>query len=156
MDGNDIPSVHFCPRELDGLATSTPTSRVVTTLATLILIFFLPGCVFTLPSEEKESRAIHHIVLGFGIITVKAPGDVSYVATSSQALGISVSDGPGVKFGMGYSANIGVEVSERAEDVRLEISQLPFKPLIIDTQSALLKRLRVESLAGETTREVAK
>jgi len=126
---------------------------LLTAIATWLLILFLPGCTIPLPSQGKEPQAIHHIILGFGIVTAKAPNDIAYVATSSQALGISVSDGPGIKFGMGYSSNIGVSVSERAEDVRLEISQLPFKPFIIDTQSALLKRLHTISSSHTTIEE---
>lgn len=122
-------------------------------VATGLLIILLQGCTIPLSSKEKEPRAIHHIIFGFGIVTVKAPDNVSYVATSSQALGVSISDGPGVKLGVGYSSNIGVSVSERAEDVRLEISQLPFKPFIIDTQSALLKRLHTISSSHTTIEE---
>lgn len=70
------------------------------------------------------------------------------LATDMQALGLSISDRPGLKLGIGYSSSTVVTVADGAEDVRVEISKMPGGPIIIDTQSAILKQL--ETIKGGT------
>lgn len=63
------------------------------------------------------------------------------MVTDAQALGINVSDQPGLKFGVGYSSSTVLTVPDgtRAEDVRMEVSRRPFGSLKITTHSAKLK-----------------
>jgi hypothetical protein len=139
-----------------------PTRSPITALRTFFGIailagsFTAAGCAIPIQTEGKEPRTIHHVIIGFGIVTVKQPNDISYLATSTQAVGMNISDSPGLKLGLGYSSSIGVTVSERAEDVRLEISQLPFEPFIVDTQSAILKRLKKQASTGVRLEEDTK
>ena len=76
----------------------TTICRIYTSLAPMALLILpslLVGCAIPLQTEEKEPRAIHHIIIGFGVVTVKQPNDISSLATSTQAAEISISDGPG-------------------------------------------------------------
>jgi len=79
------------------------------------------------------------VVIGFGIISVPKPEQkVAVLATKSQSLGVSISDQPGLKLGVGYASSTVVAVPHGAEDVRVEISQSPGGPLKVDTQKATL------------------
>ncbi len=105
----------------------------------LILIPFFGGCVVSIPGKGDESNTSHHIIFGFGIVSVNEPKDIALISTSTQALGINMSDRPGMKLGVGYSSNTVITVPNGAEDVRVEVSKLPGRPFILDTQSAILK-----------------
>lgn len=97
------------------------------------------GPVLTIKGKEGTK---HFIIIGFGIIRVnKLEGETAAMVTDSQALGINVSDQPGLKFGVGYSSSTVLTVPDatRAEDVRMEVSKRPFGSLKITTHSANLK-----------------
>jgi len=97
------------------------------------------GSVLTIKGKEGTK---HFIIIGFGIVRVNRPeGETAAVVTDAQALGIHVSDQPGLKFGVGYSSSTVLTVPDgtRADDVRMEVSRHPFGPLKITTDSAKLK-----------------
>lgn len=99
------------------------------------------GPVLTIKGEDGTK---HFIIIGFGIIRVNRPeGETAALVTDAQALGINVSDQPGLKFGVGYSSSTVLTVPDgiRAEDVRMEVSKRPFGSLKITTYSAELKEL---------------
>ena len=105
-------------------------------MQSLLAILFpvlLNGCIVTVPGEESVK---HHIVLGFGMVSVNAPPEQAAVATQVQALGINISDQPGLKFGLGYSSGTVVTVPARAEDVRLAVTKTPGCPFTVDVQKA--------------------
>jgi len=108
-------------------------------LALLINLLMCSSCVVSIPGKGIESNTSHHLVIGFGIVSVNEPDDIALVSTSTQVLGVNVSDRPGMKLGIGYSANTVITVPNNAEDVRVEVSQLPGKPFIVDIQSAIMK-----------------
>ncbi len=94
-----------------------------------------------IPIEGKEGTK-HFIIIGFGIVSVKRlEGETAAIATNSQALGINVSDQPGLKLGVGYSSSTVLTVPDgtRADDVRMEVSKRPFGLLKIVTHSAKLR-----------------
>lgn len=99
----------------------------------------LTGCVVTVPGKGHTT---HHVILGFGIVSVNEPENQAVVTTDAQALGISLSDRPGLRLGLGYSSSTVVSVAAGAEDVRVEVSKSPGGPLIVDTQSAILKQIK--------------
>jgi hypothetical protein len=98
----------------------------------------LSGCA--IPVKDKDGTA-HHIVIGFGIVSVHEPKDKAIVTTKTEAIGLSISDQAGLKFGLGYSSGTVVTVADGAEDVRVEVSQRPWYPFIVDTQSAILRHI---------------
>lgn len=85
----------------------------------------LTGCV---PYTSNGMR--HIVVLGFGIVSVpsatNAPGTQ---VTKTQAIGLVLSDQPGIKAGIGYSSslvtqvapnqNVAVEVSKAGEQIKI-------------------------------------
>lgn len=62
-------------------------------------------------------------------------------ATSTQVLGVQVSDRPGLKLGLGYASGVVTTVSDGAEDVRAEVSHWPFGPLKIEVDRARFAEL---------------
>lgn len=112
--------------------------RGILIFALTLSLLVLTSCVASVPGKGSEANTKYFIVLGFGIISVNEPEESAVVSTSAQALGISVSDRPGLKFALGYSSSTVVTIPNGARDVRVEISQLPGRPFIVDSQSAIL------------------
>jgi hypothetical protein len=101
----------------------------------------ISGDGIVIPIEGKEGTK-HYVIIGFGIVTVKkTEGETAAIATNSQALGINLSDQPGLKLGVGYSSSTVLTVPDGAlaDDVRLEVSKRPFGLLKVTTHSAKLK-----------------
>lgn len=126
----------------------------ISVIIILILINFMCGCSSINNDRNGESKVgpvltikgkegtKHFIIIGFGIVRVnRSEGETAAVVTDSQALGVNVSDQPGLKFGVGYSSSTVLTVpdSTRADDVRMEVSRRPFGSLSITTHSAKLK-----------------
>jgi hypothetical protein len=95
-------------------------------------------CCMAVPLQEGQDT-VHYLVVGVGILTVPKPGtSTGVLAARLHALGVSIADQPGLKLAIGYTSSMTVAVPDGAEDVRVEISQRPGGPLIIDTQKAVL------------------
>lgn len=92
----------------------------------------LTGCLY-FPSKNGTGRVL---VVGIGLVTVNDRTNQALVATSTQVLGMEVSNRPGLKFGVGYASSVVTTVSDEAEDVRAEISHWPFGPVNITVQKA--------------------
>jgi hypothetical protein len=96
----------------------------------------ITACVVTV---NEKNNASHHLIIGFGIVSTNETPNTSIIATDVTALGITVVDRPGLKFGIGYTASTVVTVAPGATDVRVEASK-PFNgPLIIDQHSATVR-----------------
>lgn len=107
------------------------------------------GPVLTIKGKDGTS---YFIIIGFGVVRIKRPaGETAALVTDSQALGINVSDQPGLKVGAGYSSSTVLTVPDgtRAEDVRIEVSKHPFGSLKITTHSAKLKDFSEEGEENE-------
>lgn len=92
-------------------------------------------------SIQGDKGAVHYLILGIGIVTVPKPNtDTAILATRVHALGVNLSDQPGLKMAVGYSSSSVVTIPDGAEDVRVEISQWPGGSLEIETQKARLKK----------------
>jgi hypothetical protein len=108
----------------------------------------VPSCCVSYGFKDGKGT-IHYLILGFGLVTVpKLDKETAVIATRVHALGISISDQPGLKLAIGYSASNSVSVADGAEDVRVEISQVPGGSLEIETQSAKLTNKRAKIDGG--------
>jgi hypothetical protein len=107
-------------------------STILHGLGFLIFHGVLSSCV----SIPGKGGTVHHLIIGFGIVSVNEPPSQAVIATDSHILGISISDQPGLKFAFGYSSSTVVSIPDGADDVRVEVSKVPGKPLIIDVPSA--------------------
>jgi len=104
-------------------------------LGCLLLAVPLSGCVARMPTNDGTT---HYIILGFGIVSVGRSPEDTVQATRMTAVGLSVSDQPLLKLGLGYASATVVTVPQGARDVRMEVSSLPWGPFIVDTQSVVL------------------
>jgi len=118
------------------------------TLVVLALLTGLDGCgvarccvAFQVGDGESSSD---FFVLGLGFVSVAKPaGEDAIVASKVRALGVTASDQPGLKLGLGYVSSNTVLVPDGAEDVRVEITDGLGGPLVVDTASAKLKEKEV-------------
>ena len=107
----------------------------------LILVLLQSGCVKSFRSQDGGTR---HLIIGFGIVSVNETPEKAVIATDIHALGFSVSDRPGLKFGLGYSSSTVVTVAPGARDVRVEVSKKPWGPLVVETQRAEIQKETIE------------
>jgi hypothetical protein len=114
-------------------------SRFLRSILLVLFAIILSGCI-CIPGKGGTR---HYVIVGFGIVSVNESED-AITATQTQALGVSISDRPGLKLGIGYASSTVVTVAPGAEDVRVEISKRPGAPLIVDTQSAKFKQSGVK------------
>lgn len=92
------------------------------------------GCLY-LPSKSGTGRVL---VVGIGLVSIHDRTNVPLTATSTQVLGLEVSDRPGLKVGVGYASSVVTTATDGAEDVRAEVSHWPFGPLKIQVDRATL------------------
>lgn len=98
-----------------------------------------PGCGLVLPVADNDS--IHYVVLGLGVVSVPKPaGETAVLATKLDALGLSISDQPGGKLGLGYTSASVVAIPDKAENIQVEISQKPGGPLTVVSPKAFLRQ----------------
>lgn len=81
------------------------------------------------------------LVVGIGLVSIHDRTNRAVVATSTQVLGLQVSDRPGLKLGLGYASGVVTTVSDGAEDVRAEVSHWPWGPLKIEVDRARFTNL---------------
>ena len=110
--------------------------RLIQCLAPLILLIIIPACVV---SVNGENNTRHHIVIGFGMVSTNEAPHNAVVATDVTALGITLSDRPGLKFGIGYTASTVVTVAPGATDVRVEVSKPFGGPLTVNAPIAAME-----------------
>ncbi len=117
-----------------GWVTMSRTTYCNRSLVLSIVLMAVSGCIVTAKGEGERR---HHVVIGFGIVSTNEAPSQAIVATDVSAVGITLSDRPGLKFGIGYTASTVVTVAPGAVDVRVEIFK-PFNgPFIVNVPSAV-------------------
>jgi len=106
--------------------------------ATLVVLSALlcQGCM----SWTDPSGTTHHLIIGVGLVRCNETNDKQVLATDTTAFGVSLSDSPGLRFGLGYSAGTVVSISSGAKDVLVEVKSRPDAPIVIDTHRAGLMK----------------
>ena len=87
-------------------------------------------------SVDGKNNTRHHIVIGFGMVSTNEAPRNAVIATDVNAFGITLSDRPGLKLGIGYTASTVVTVAPGASDVRMEVSKPFCGPLTVNIPSA--------------------
>lgn len=106
-------------------------------LVSLIFLIAMPGCVVSVVGGNNTA---HHVVIGFGMVSTNEAPNNAVVATDVKALGITLSDRPGLKFGVGYTASTVVTVAPGATDVRVEVSKPFGGPLTVNAPLAAMEQ----------------
>ena len=116
------------------------------TLFAVTLALWVSACL-AIPGRGGTT---HIVVLGFGIVSVNDRNPNAVVATDTQALGVYVTDRPGLRLGVGYSSSVVVSVSGGAEDVRVEASRGPGGPLLVEAAHVKLAHASYAGGLNET------
>lgn len=86
------------------------------------LLITLAGCI-----PFRGQQANHVLVIGFGVVSVNRTQAVATVSRVNS-LGLMVTDQPGPKFSVGYTASTVVSVNPDT-NILIEASQVPFGTL---------------------------
>ncbi len=110
----------------------------VTNVVLAVGALLLSGCV-SFPLTDKDGTT-HYVIIGFGVVSVpEVKGEAAVRVVRVQALGLTVTDQPGLKVGLGLVSSSTVSVPSGAKDVRVEVSQKLGGPLKVSAESAILK-----------------
>ena len=85
-------------------------------------LLLLTGCV-----QFDANGTRHTVVLGFGIVSVPSPSGTNQPAaqvTKTQAIGLVLSDQPGIKAGIGYSSSVVTQIHTN-QNVLVEVKTRP-------------------------------
>lgn len=93
------------------------------------------GCTICMPSKNGTT---HHLVIGLGIVSVNESPENAVIITDTAVLGVSISDRPGLKLGVGYASGFVMTVPDNAEDVRAEITRVFCGPMMVTIPRARL------------------
>lgn len=116
--------------ELTGTLTTSFRILIIVTIVSLS-----SGCSICLPGKNGTS---HHLIIGIGVVSVNDSTNNSVVITDTSALGLTVTDRPGLKLGLGYASSFVLSVPDNAADVRVEVTKNMFGPMMINVPSAVL------------------
>jgi hypothetical protein len=99
-------------------------------LTTVLLLLF--GACCSIPITAKD-QTVHHLIIGIGIVsTPKQENSNGVFATRTHAIGVHISDQPGLKFAVGYSDSSVVAVPETTENIIVEVTRPLLGPLTIE------------------------
>jgi hypothetical protein len=103
----------------------------------LLLIAFLSGCAngsCCIRLEHESGQSVRYFILGVGVVTVPKPSESSgIVATRVSAFGLTVSEGPGLKLGLGYSASSVVAIPASIKNALVEVGSCTPDGITINT-----------------------
>lgn len=89
----------------------------------LIFLALISGCTVC------NKGTVHHIILGFGVVSVSAGTNNLAKVVNSNVVGIHLSSGPGLKAGVGYASQATVYVN--STNLLIEVDRFPGRPLTV-------------------------
>ncbi len=92
------------------------------------LLVLLTGCI---PFQSNGTK--HVLVIGVGLVSVPLTNSPNTQVSKSQAIGLIVSDQPGIKAGLGYSSSTIVQIATN-QNILVEVSAKPGQPIKVKTQ----------------------
>ena len=88
---------------------------------------FLTGCV-----SFNRGGTTHHVILGFGIVSVNSTNRAVADVIKTQVIGLGFNDsGAGAHFDLGYGCTTVVKVVTN-QNIVIEVSDVPGKPLTVN------------------------
>lgn len=84
------------------------------------------GCI-----NYDRNGTEHHVIIGFGIVSVSHTNKAVATVVKTQVLGLGVSDTAVSRVGLGYSSVTEVRVNTN-ENMLIEVYNLPGKPLTVN------------------------
>lgn len=112
-------------------------------LALVSLITTISGCsntccfVYTSKNEDNYS----HMIIGFGLIkTPRLKNGTAYTASQATSFGVNISNQPGFKLSLGYSHDTSILVSDKVDDLLLEVSTCDTKGIKVKSGTSASKQ----------------
>jgi hypothetical protein len=97
-------------------------------LIAVISFMVLAGCCL---SHKDERGTQHYLIIGLGMVSLNEK-DNAVLATRLNSIGISLSNRPDLRFGLGYTSSLVVSIVPYA-DTLVELSQSPGDPITINS-----------------------
>lgn len=116
--------------------------HVLCLMFVLVSIYFIFGCSICIPCKNGTT---HHLIIGIGMVSINESIDSAIIITDVNAIGLTVTDRPGLKFGLGYTSSLVMAVPDNALDVRAEISKKIFRPILINISRTLLENYTTQN-----------
>lgn len=92
------------------------------------------GC-WSIPFTDKQGTT-HHLIIGLGVVSVAKPkGETAVQVVRVQALGLALSEQPGVGFSLGWISNTAVSFREGGSFAQVSISREIGGPMTISAGS---------------------
>lgn len=86
-----------------------------------------------IPIDAGGTR--HYLIIGFGVVSVpRSQPDQSVSVHKMQAVGLSLSDQPGLKLSIGYASGLVTVIPDHLDGAVVEVSQRPFGPIRVSTE----------------------
>ena len=112
-------------------------ATLLKTFSTACLCLSLCDCAIPF---KHDNGTDYYLIVGVGLVTVNDAAEKAAVVTRAKALGLTISDRPGLKMNVGYASSKVVSVANGAEDVLIEVSDKATGDVSVDVKSASLTK----------------
>lgn len=119
----------------NGATTSKPSQLTTARAGSLVLVllrrgptsllvcFCLAGCA--IPFHAKDGT-VHHVILGFGVVSTPSPSTDAVEIVRSHALGLSIDDRPAPRVSVGYSSSVVTSIEPAGVEAIVDVEASPF------------------------------
>ena len=102
-----------------------------------------------IPIDSEDTR--HYLIIGVGVVSVpQSQPERSVSVHRMQALGVSVSDQPGLKLGIGYASALVTSIPHEVSSTVVEVSNRPFGPIRISAEQDAEDISKIEESGDDT------
>lgn len=121
---------------------STKFIKAMRKLLSIIAMLFMGGCANTtccLTTVQETDSAIRYVVIGFGVISIpkqKQNEMDGILATKMTAVGLVVTNQPGLKVGLGYSSSSVITVPNDTNNTVVEVSTCADEGMSVTAKSS--------------------
>ncbi|MGE0859079.1 MAG: hypothetical protein AB7I01_07765 [Gammaproteobacteria bacterium] len=112
LAGSTAARAAFFPPELLGRGATS-----------LLVCLCLTGCA--VPFQAKDGT-VHHVIVGFGVVSTPRPSPDAIEVVRSHALGLSVDDSPAPRVSLGYSSSVITSVEPAGVEAIVDVEASPF------------------------------
>jgi hypothetical protein len=110
--------------------------------ASLLLGSCLVGCA--LPFHAQDGT-VHHVILGFGVVSTPKPGLEAVEVVRSHALGLYIADRPAPRVSLGYSTSLVTSVEPSGVETVVDVEAAPFGQTRVSTHAERAQSVKPDS-----------
>lgn len=109
----------------------------------ILVALLTASCASTtccLTSIQETDNATRYVVIGFGVITIpKQKGVDGILATKTKAVGLVVTNQPGLNVGLGYSSSSVVAIPSDTSNTVVEVSTCMDEGIFVNAKSSQIQ-----------------